>query len=104
MSVAYKLPGYVRFDEPALRFAGGEQSVDIHPLLGLARFGPFSQNRLSGVSNPIRIAMIAPTGGLDRLAQLMREIDQPQKPRERKKYLPDFPGFSKLFGVQLARA
>lgn len=104
MSVAYKLPGHVRFDEPQLRFAGGEQSVDIHPLLGLARFGPFSQNRLSGVSNPIRIAMIAPTGGIDRLAKLMREIDQPQKPKERRKYLPDFPGFSKLFGVQLAKA
>lgn len=105
MTVAYKLPGHTQFPEPALRFGGAsDRNTDLHPLLGLSRFGPYSRDRLSGVANPIRIAMIAPAGGVDRLNRLMQELEQPHRPKERKAYLPDYPGFSKLFGVSLAKA
>lgn len=104
-AAAYKLPGNVQFPEPLLRFGGTTgQEVDAHPLLGLARFGPFSRNRLAAVSSPIRLAMIAPAGGVERLSRLMQELEQPHRPKERTSYLPDFPGFSRVFGVGLAKA
>lgn len=100
----YVLPGHAIFDEPSLRFGSPDaRDVDIHPLQGLLRFGPYSRDRLSAVSNPIRVAMIAAAGQLEALAGQMRELEQVHQPRERKAYLPPFPGFEKIFGVRLAR-
>lgn len=105
MSVAAsRLPGNILFQEPALRFGGADQNIDVHPLLGLSRFGPFSRDRLAAVSNPIRLAMIAPAGGVDRLTRLVQELEQRHRPKERANYLPDFAGFSRVFGVGLATA
>ena len=100
----YDLPGHVVLDEPALRFGStGARDVDIHPLQGLLRFGPYSRNKISAVVNPIRIAMIAPAGETDRLVNQIRELEQVLPPRERKPYLPAYPGFEKVFGIRLVR-
>ena len=102
---AYQLPGFTTFAEPSLRFgAPTEHAVDVHPLVGLARFGPYSKQRLAAVSNPIRLATIAPDGGTERLNRLLREFEQTHRPKERRAYLPEFAGFTRTFGVSLARA
>lgn len=100
----YRLPGHVVLEEPSLRFGSRDaRDVDTHPIRGLLRFGPYSRDKISAVSNPIRIAMIAPAGETDRLVNQVRELEQTHRPRERKAYLPIYPGFEKVFGVRLAR-
>jgi hypothetical protein len=102
---AFVLPGHTVLPEAELRFGSqAPPDTDIHPLRGLLRFGPYSREKLSAVSDPIRIATIAPAGGTSKLAELVRELRQPHQPRERKQYLPEFPGFQDVFGVQLASA
>jgi len=64
----FRLPGHIVMEEPRLRFGSPDaRDVDIHPMRGLLRFGPYSRDKLSAVSNPIRIGMIAPAGDVDRL-------------------------------------
>src|SRR5215467_1813661 len=101
---AFRLPGHVVLAEPKLRFGSPDaRDIDIHPMEGLIRFGPYSRDKISAVSNPIRIGMILPADLEDRLAGQMRELDQSHQPRERKAYLPPFPGFERVFGVRLTR-
>lgn len=100
----YRLPGHFVLDEPRLRFGSKDpRDIGIHPMQGLLRFGPYSKDKLAAVSSPIRIGMIAPAGQIERLVGQIRELDQVHQPRERKAYLPPFPGFEKVFGVRLAR-
>jgi hypothetical protein len=100
----FRLPGHIVLSEPQLRFGSNDaRDVDIHPLEGLARFGPYSYGKLSAVSNPIRIGMIVPAALEEALVRQMREIDQAHGPRERKRYLPNFPGFEKVFGARFTR-
>lgn len=99
-----QLPGYTRLHEPELRFGGGPDARHIHPLLGLLRHGPFSRDKIAALSDPIRVAVIAPAGGARRVAGLLREMELRHRPKERVHYRPEFPGFSKVFGVRLVRA
>ena len=103
-SKPYRLPGHVVLGEPELRFGSPDaRDIDTHPVRGLLRFGPYSRDRISAVSNPIRIAMIAPASDHHRLVNQIRELEQTHRPRERKNYLPDYPGFERVFGVRLVR-
>ena len=100
----YDLPGHVVLAEPRLRFGSRDaRDVDTHPIRGLLRFGPYSRDKISAVSNPIRIAMIVPTGEAGRVVGQVRELERTHRPRERKAYLPEYPGFENVFGVRLAR-
>lgn len=103
-SEPYDLPGHIVLDEPKLRFGSSNAGdIDTHPIQGLLRFGPYSRNKISAVSNPIRIAMIAPSGESDRLIKQIHELEQTHQPKERKVYLPSYPGFEKIFGVRMVR-
>lgn len=75
-----------------------------HPLLGLLEFGPYSRSTINTVLDPIRVAIIAPHGGLQAVRNLLGEFSQQHAPRERKNYLPTFPGFSRVFGLNLVPA
>jgi hypothetical protein len=98
----YILPGHIVLPEPRLRFGGDPRdAVDVHPLRGLTNHGPFSRDKLSAVADPIRLAVVAPQGGLRRITGLIHELQQVHKPRERKNYLPEYPGFSRVFGARL---
>jgi hypothetical protein len=98
----YALPGHLVLSEPKLRFSGDPRdAIDVHPLRGLINHGPFSRDKLSAVSDPIRLAVIAPQGGVKRIADLVHELHQSHKPRERRNYLLDFPGFSSIFYTRL---
>lgn len=100
----FRLPGHIVLPEPQLRFGSNdERDVDIHPMEGLIRFGPYSRGKLSPVANPIRVGMIIPSDLEEALVRQMRELDQAHQPRERKAYLPPFPGFEKVFGVRFTR-
>ena len=101
----YTLPGYTTFREPRLCFGGDpQQAIDIHPLRELLSFGPYSQGKLTALSDPIRVAIIAPQGKVQSVVELLREMQQSHRPRERHQYLMNFPGFSKVFGIGLTRA
>jgi hypothetical protein len=101
----YMLPGFTPLTEPRLLFdSEDEKAVALHPLRGLAEYGPFSRNQLGVVPNPIKVATIAPSAQTGVLAKLLRELEMRHYPRERKVYVPEFLGFSKIFNVGIAHA
>ena len=90
---------HVWLPEPKLTFhASGTADLDIHPLRGLAKFGPFSRGL---VPDPVRLATIAPSGRSARLQSFVVGLESEQSPRERREYLPKWPGFSNVFGLRL---
>ena len=98
------LPPYSVLSEPKLLFHPERiDDVHVHPLLGLLEFGPFSRSLVNAVLDPIRLAVICPDGGVAHVDELLRELEQVHGPKERKVYLPDFPGFSRVFGLRLVR-
>lgn len=80
------------------------EEVDEHPLKGLVRFGPYSRSLLHSVIDPIRIAIVAPLGGVKAVQRLLNELCQQQAPNERRAYLVQYPGFTRVFRVGLAAA
>jgi hypothetical protein len=90
------------FPEPKLAFHPDRPGdTDIHPLRGLLRFGPYSAG---WVPDPIRVATIAPPGEGQRLYNFMKELNSEFDPRERKDYLPKWPGFGAAFTVKMRGA
>lgn len=100
---AFRLNHYV---EPILTRAPSSVHPDrgagreTHPLRGLLGFGPYSK----GLSDPIRVATIAPAGESARLYGFLRELGTRVKPRERKDYLPEWPGFRTDYNLGLREA
>lgn len=104
-SQPYQMPSFDVLTEHELRFGADDpRAVSAHPLKGLIQFGPYSRNKLAAIGDPIRIAIIAPARNVERVSNLLRELQQPQSPRERRHYLPSFPGFSKVFHVGMGPA
>jgi hypothetical protein len=59
----FRLRGHIVLSERQLRFGSNDaRDVDIHPMEGLIRFGPYSHGKLSSVANPIRVGMIVAAG------------------------------------------
>ena len=88
--------------EPRLAFHPDRSSdYDIHPLRGLLQFGPYSSGLLQ---DPIRIATISPAGERNRLYTFLGQLDSVQRPRERRGYLPQWPGFRTVFGLHVRPA
>jgi hypothetical protein len=93
---------HVWFPEPSLAFHPERKGDrDTHPLRGLLKFGPYSSNL---VPDPIRVATIAPAGQQKRLFEFMRELNSEYEPKERKDYLPKWPGFSNAFKLGMRAA
>jgi len=93
---------HIRLPEPVLAFhVDRATDRDVHPLNGLLRFGPYSAGL---VPDPIRIATIAPANESERLYQFMRDMKGGAIATERKGYLPDWPGFQRVFGVHMRAA
>ena len=88
--------------EPQLAFHPDRTSDrEIHPLRGLLRFGPHSS---SVVLDPIRVATLAPAGESRHLYEFMKELNSAYKPTERRDYLPEWPGFRNVFGLNMRGA
>ena len=90
---------HIWLPEPKLTFhANGISDVDVHPLRGLSKHGPFSAGL---VPDPIRLATVTPSGYTGQLHSLVTELDSKQNPKERLYYLPPWPGFNNVFGLRL---
>lgn len=97
-----EITSHVRLPEPWLAFHPERPSDrETHPLRGLCRFGPYSAGL---IPDPIRIATIAPEQDSELLFRFMKQLKTCYPPSERKKYLPDWPGFKSVFGVRMAGA
>jgi hypothetical protein len=81
-----ELAPHIWLPEPKLSFHPDRKSdCHIHPLRGLARFGPHSSGLLP---DPIRVATIAPSGEAKKLYAFMKELSASYHPTERKDYQP----------------
>lgn len=99
------LPSFGKSTEPLLLFSPERRTDrDLHPLRGLAQFGPYSKNFINKVFDPIRVATIFPAGMNTRVRSLFSEFEASHNPQERKDYLINFPGFRAVFGVKLTPA
>lgn len=88
--------------EPGLSFHPERaEDSDIHPLRGLVSFGPYSKGL---VPDPIRVATITPFGEGEQLYSFLRELNGVHAPRERREYLPKWPGFGTVFSVKMRGA
>jgi hypothetical protein len=95
-------PNHSQIAEPELLFHPFRlEDRRRHPLLGLLEFGPYSRSTINTVLDPIRVGIIAPHRGLQAVRHLLVEFGQQHSPRERKNYLPTFPGFSRVFGLNI---
>jgi hypothetical protein len=93
---------HIWLPEPKLAFHPERVSDrDIHPLRGLLRFGPYSAGL---VPDPIRVATICPAGESERLFAFVRALNTTSKPTERTQYLPEWPGFQRVFGLHMRGA
>lgn len=93
---------HIWLPEPQLAFHVDRPSdCDIHPLRGLQRFGPYSAGL---VPDPIRIATLSPAGESGKLRTFLKSLSLAHTPRERRDYLPEWPGFRSVFGLQLTAA
>lgn len=93
---------HIWLPEPKLAFHTDRSSdIDIHPLRGLARFGPYSAGL---VPDPIRVATLSPAGESDRLHAFLERLNSRYVPQERKDYLPEWPGFRSVFSLQVTPA
>lgn len=103
MSTISQFPGYSVVAEPLLSFHPDRpQDRHLHPLKGLVEFGPYSRAIVN--LDPIRVAVITPHGFMGRIQSLFSEFEASHVPRERRAYLIDYPGFSRIFGVRLVLA
>jgi hypothetical protein len=100
-----QFPPHSRLAEPDLLFhPDRKEDRSPHPLLGLIEFGPYSRSTVHTVLDPIRVAVIIPHGGLPDMDRLFSEFSQKHWPKERTNYLPEYQGFSRVFGVNIVRA
>lgn len=104
-AVDAKLAPFQLLDEPVLSFSPDDpRAVDIHPLRGLVNHGPFSTRSFGAFTPTLRVAMVGPQSGRDNVVALMKLVQQSHRPSDRKEYVPEYPGFQKLFGVPLRAA
>ena len=93
------LPSFEIIKEPELVFDPDDSNLsNIHPLCGLDEFGPYSQSIAGFVPSNIRLAIICPEGGLERVSRLIYELGSSHEPKERSNYLISFKGFNQVFG------
>lgn len=96
------LPAFRGLTEPALLFhPDREGDTDVHPLRGLRQYGPYSRSHNFKLRDPINVAVLCPAGTLPKVVKLFAELRSVQGPKERRQYLQDFDGFSKVFGIGL---
>ena len=100
-----KLPSFQLLEEPVLSFSPDDpRAIDIHPLRGLISHGPFSKRSFGTYTPTLRVAMVGPKSGRDSVVALMKLVQQSHRPSDRKEYVPEYPGFQKLFGISLHAA
>lgn len=95
-----RLPPHRLLDEPLLAFGSGGSHK--HPLLGLKTHGPYSRDSFGG--GDIRLAIITTKPLYARVRQFLGGLVGEHKPTDRPKYVPPYPGFKAVYGVDLKPA
>lgn len=102
---ASKFPPYTLLDEPLLAFAPGDnRATDVNPLRGLVNFGPYTKSVFKPYTPELRVATVGPVGSWLQRGELMKMLQVPHEPGDRREYVPRYPGFENLFGVPLMAA
>ncbi len=101
----FLMPAYNILEESDLVFHP-ERKTDKskHPLKGLVDFGPYSRSLINQVVDPIRVATIFPFGQQKTVTNILSELQNRHLPKERRNYLIEFPGFSRVFGLRIVQA
>lgn len=97
-----RLPPHRVLPEPLLKFGSGANPVGPHPLRGLLSNGPYSRGAFG--HQPVRIAIVTTQALLPRLRSFLSSLREEHQPSDRKKYVPTYPGFQQIFGVDLVPA
>ncbi|HMZ84079.1 MAG TPA: hypothetical protein PLT94_15460 [Rhodocyclaceae bacterium] len=104
-ALASKLPPFTLLEEPLLAFSpANSDEIDVHPLRGLVRYGPFSKGSFSGFTAKVRVATVGPDSAFKRRGALMASLRESYDPSDRSEYVPRYPGFEHLFKVELVSA
>ena len=100
-----ELPPFTLLDEPNLSFSPSDAAqVDVHPLRGLLNFGPYSKGSFGGYTSRLRVATVGPESAFHRRGDLMKLLRSVHRPSDRSEYVPEYPGFERLFRVSLEAA
>lgn len=100
-----KMPPFALLEEPLLVFSPTNQThVDVHPLRGLVKFGPYSKDSFGKYASNIRIATVGPESAFRQRGTLMASLRGGFRPTDKSGYIPPFPGFERLFGIALESA
>ncbi len=104
-ALATKLPPFTLLEEPLLAFSpANPDEMDVHPLRGLVRYGPFSKGSFAGFTSKVRVATVGPESAFKRRGALMASLRDTYDPSDRSEYVPKYPGFEQLFKVELVSA
>lgn len=100
-----KMAPFALLEEPLLVFSPTDQThVDVHPLRGLAKFGPYSKGSFGKYASKIRIATVGPESAFKQRGTLMASLRGRFRTTDKSGYVPPFPGFERLFGIALESA
>lgn len=94
-------PSHRVLREPRLLFDPDRRETNPHPLRGLVQSGPYSASILAPVLPEIRLAAVVPAGQERVVRNLVSELARAHQPRERRQYLPPFPGARAVFGLDV---
>lgn len=84
--------------EPLLKFDNSANpATQEHPLVGLLEHGPYS----GPPTGTVRLATITMSGQKSMLYNFLKGATESHEPTDRRPYVPPFPGFGRLFGVDL---
>jgi hypothetical protein len=96
---------HIRLTEPALTFDPVDAAQQhLNPLAGLTGFGPYSAAAWETDHQRVRVAILAPHDAIDPIRTLRNELRDCAEPRERRDYLPPYPGFKSAFHAALVPA
>lgn len=104
--VEQEFPAFRELREPLLAFGkrAGSRGIAGHPLMGLVNHGPYTLGYLDSYLSSVRIGLVAPPDELHIAKRLVAEMRCKHQPGERRDYLVEYPGFHRIFGLDVSTA
>lgn len=100
----YCFENYSKIQEPFIFFHHQDSSKkSIHPINGLKMMGTLenSYNSIGNNGGRIKLGIISPTSGFEKVKSHLNKLLSPSTPTQEKDYLKDYPGFDKIYNMQL---
>lgn len=99
-----RLTPFSLLEEPQLTFDSSDKALDVNPLRGLDRHGPYSSGSFKTYTKELRVATIAPESGWAGLRLLVGTLRSSHSAKDRVEYVPAYRGFEQIFGIPLVAA